>query len=588
MSLPLAPHAPAEPREGFFRWDETRAQNAVNFIEGALTHTKGRHAGKPFLLEDWQKDDIIRPLFGTMMLDSQYNEWVRQYRLAWIEMARKNGKSEIASALALYFLFADGEESAEVYCVAADKDQASLVFNVAKRMVELSPVLSPLIGSRIEIVDSRKRIIDKKTNGVLAVLPGDAGGALGTNPSAVIMDEVLTQKDRHLFDAMRQGFGTRAQPIMCCITTAAYTTAAFALEEHEYSQRVELDPNMDPARFVFLRNLPKDWDWQVEGEPPSAEHPQGTGWYYANPALGSFLNINNLRAEAEEAKDRPSSQNAFRVFRLNQWTSQANRWLDMAIWDENGREPIPPAQLREKLAGRAAYGGLDLASTSDFTAWVLIFPGSPDDETADGFTVLPHFFIPRAAVERRAPMQEHFKGWEDAGYITVIEGQTIDYNAIEAHIATDGEAFRVRSFGYDQWNATQVVYNLENAGQLGVKVQQSATRLNDPCKRLESLLADRTFYHCGNPVLRWMADNVELDISGEGLMKPSKAKSGEKIDGIAATLNALFVANVPVEEVPEVTFIRMDDLDDDEPGPDRDGLDEFLAAWRGSDNDDDD
>jgi phage terminase large subunit-like protein len=375
---------------------------------------------------------------------------------------------------------------------------------------------------------------------------------------------------------------------MCCITTAAYTTAAFALEEHEYSQRVELDPNMDPARFTFLRNLPKDWDWQVEGEPPSAEHPKGTGWYYANPALGSFLNINNLRAEAEEAKDRPSSQNAFRVFRLNQWTSQANRWLDMGIWDENGRPAIPPATLREKLAGRAAYGGLDLASTSDFTAWVLLFPGSPDDEKADGFTVLPHFFIPRAAVERRAPMQEHFKGWEDAGYITVIEGQTIDYDAIERHIFEDGETFRVRSFGYDQWNATQVVYHLEDAGQLGIKVQQSATRLNDPCKRLESLLADRTFYHGGNPVLRWQADNVELDISGEGLMKPSKAKSGEKIDGIAATLNALFVANVPVEEVPEVTFIRMDDLADDEPGPDRDGLDEFLAAWRGGPIDDDD
>lgn len=585
MDLPFAPHAPIEPREGFWRWDEDRAQNAVNFIEGALTHTKGRHAGQPFILEGWQKAEIIRPMFGTMMLDSQYNEWVRQYRLCWIEMARKNGKSEIASALALYFLFADGEESAEVYCVAADKDQASLVFNVAKRMVELSPVLSPLIGSRIEIVDSRKRIIDKKTNGVLAVLPGDAGGALGTNPSAVIMDEVLTQRDRHLFDAMRQGFGTRKHPMMCCITTAAYTTAAFALEEHEYSQRVEANPNMDPARFTYLRNLPKEWDWQNEGEPPSAEHPNGTGWYYANPALGSFLNINNLRAEAEEAKDRPSSQNAFRVFRLNQWTSQANRWLDMGVWDENGRPGYTPAELRLKLAGRACYGGLDLASTSDFTAWVLIFPGSPSDPDADGFTVLPHFFIPRAAVQRRAPMQDKFASWEADGHITVIEGQTIDYDKIEDHIVADGEAFRIRSFGYDQWNATQVVYHLEDAGQVGVKVQQSATRLNDPCKRLESLLADRALYHAGNPVLRWMADNVELDITGDGLMRPSKAKSGEKIDGIVAVVNALFVANVPVEETHAVTFIRFND--DSGPIPGSDGLDDFLAAWRGSDDDDD-
>jgi phage terminase large subunit-like protein len=204
----LAPHAPDNAAPGTFIWDQAAADKVVAFFERVLVHTKGRYARTPFLLEDWQKTDIVAPIFGTHAYDEQYDEYVRQYRVAWIELARKNGKSELASGFALYGLVADGEESAEVYSVAADRDQASLVFDVARRMVELSPILS----KRLTIVASKKRIIDPSTNSFYAVLPGDASGALGTNPSMVLFDEVLTQKDRHLWDAMRQGFGTRRQP----------------------------------------------------------------------------------------------------------------------------------------------------------------------------------------------------------------------------------------------------------------------------------------------------------------------------------------------------------------------------------------
>ncbi|MGR6999929.1 terminase large subunit domain-containing protein [Yinghuangia aomiensis] len=224
-------------------------------------HTKGRAARKPFILAPWQRDDIVRPLFGTLRYDDQLGEWVRQYRTAWIELGRKNGKSELASALALLGLVGDDEESAEVYSVAADRDQASLVFNTAKRMVEPSPVLS----RRLEAIDSRKRIVDRTTNSFYAVLPGDAAGALGVNASMVLLDEVLTQRDRHLYDAMRQSFGTRQQPLIICVTTAAYTSAAFALEEHESSLLVAEDPARDPARFVYVRNTPSDADWLDEG-----------------------------------------------------------------------------------------------------------------------------------------------------------------------------------------------------------------------------------------------------------------------------------------------------------------------------------
>lgn len=576
--LTVAPHAPLGAPESIFRYDKARADRAVGFFEKILVHTKGRYAGVPFILTPWQRN-IVTEIFGTVAHDSQYDEWVRQYRLAWIELARKNGKSELLSGFALLGLCADDEESAEVYSVAVDRDQAAMVYAVAKRMVELSPILS----NRLEIIDSRRRIIDPKTNSFYQVLPGDAGGALGTNPSMVLFDEVLTQRDRHLWDAMRQGFGTRKQPIMIAATTAAYTSAAFALEEHEYGKRLVADPLLDHSRYVFQRNVDVDWDWEDEGHAAYVDDQgvfhEATGWHWANPALGDFLNINNLRSEAVEAKSKPTAQNSFRVFRLNQWVSQANRWLDMSVWRANGNIKV----MREALKGRPCYGGLDLASVSDFTAWVLVFPGSPTDPDAEGVTVLPHFFIPRPAVEKRAAMQTHFELWEREGFITVTEGQVTNYDDVERHVFQDGEDFLIRGFGYDPWNATQVVTHIEDRGLLGVKVPQSNARLNDPAKRLESLLAEHAFYHGGNPVLEWQADNVELDATPEGLIKPSKSKSGDKIDGIAATLNALFVSTIPVEESHPVAFIPFTDNPDDEDwrGRPKDELDRFLDAFQG-------
>lgn len=574
----LAPHAPAVPSEGTFRFDEKRAERVVRFIETFIVHTKGRHAGTPFILAPWQKDEIIRPLYGTVALDSQYDEWVRQYRIAWLEMARKNGKSEILSALALYHLIADEEESAEIYSVAADRDQASLVYNTAKRMVELQPLLS----KRIDIIDSRKRLVYPKTNSFYQVLPGDAAGALGTNPHAVLFDEVLTQRDRHLWDSLRQGFGTRKQPLLIAATTAAYTTAAFALAEHEYGELIERKPETDPARFVFMRNVPREWDWQDEGEPPSFEHPKGTGWYLANPALGDFLNINNLRSEAKEASEKPSAQNSFRVFRLNQWVSQAERWLDMSVWDANGA-----AFTREQMKGRECFAGLDLAATQDFTAWVLLFKGSPTDPEADGFTVLPHFWIPRPAIEARTNMRDRMEQWQREGFLTVTDGVTTNYDSILDHVTEDAESFRIRMIGYDPWNATHLINLIEERGQDTVKVPQTAPRLNDPCKALESALAERRMWHGGNPVLRWMADNVELEITGDGLMKPSRKRSGEKIDGIAALVTALFVASVPLDEEAFVSFLSFDQLEAREEGitdDEKDALNEFLEAWNAEDD----
>lgn len=576
---PVSPFIDFEPEAGYFRYEESRADRVIRFIETFCVHTKGRFAGKPFILSEWQKREIIRPLYGHVQWDDQLGMWRRQHSIAWVEMARKQGKSMLLSALALYHLIADNEESAEVYGVAADRDQASLVFDVAKRIVQLSPKLRPYV----EIIDSKKRLVYARTNSFYQVLPGDAAGALGVNASAVLFDEVLTQRDRNLWDAMRQSFGTRVQPLMLAATTAAYTSAAFALAEHEHSINVQNNPALDPARFVFARNLPRDWDYRDEGVPPCPEHPKGTGWYYAAPGLGDFFSIETMRAELKEAEARPSTLQAFRVFRLNQWTSQAERWLDMTIWDTNGIE----AFTRDSLKGRACFGALDLASTQDFTAWLLLFPGSPTDPDAPGFTVLPHFWVPRAAIEMRSAMRDRMEVWERDGNLTVTEGPVTDYTVILNHIGTDAESFSIRMIGYDPWNATHLISLLEDHGQSTVKVPQTAPRLNDPCKALESALAERQLYHGANPVLRWMADNVELEITGDGLMKPSKKRSGEKIDGIAALVTALFVSMIPMDEDALVSFLAFggDDTEAELSDEERNALDEFLTAWNADDDD---
>lgn len=525
-----------------------RADRVQRFYENVLVHTKGRSAGKPFILTDWQRDEIVRPIFGTVRY-SEFDGYVRAYSLGWIEMARKNGKSELLSGAALYFLCADGEESAEVYSVAVDRDQASLVFNVAKRMVELSPILR----KELEVIDSRKRIIHRPTNSVYTVLPGDAAGALGTNPHAVLFDEVLTQKDRHLWDAMRQGMGARSQPFMLAATTASYTSAEFCLEEHKYSERVakrraqiaegkDLE-DYDPSRFVFMRNTPKDADWTDEAN-----------WYYANPALGDFLSIETLRNEAREAKENPAAQNAFRVFRLNQWVSQSTRWLDMNVWDDNGIKGGPV--LEDMLSHRECWIGLDLAAVSDFTAMVLLFRGMPEDEDAPGFTVLPRFFVPRVMIERRKDMREKFDQWEAQGFLTVTEGNVTDYSFIEAQLRKDMESFNVRAIGFDPWNAPALIQRIEADGEVtAVKVNQSPTRLNEPCKALDATLSRRQLAHGNNPVLRWHADNVEAEFTPDGYMKPSKRHSADKIDGIAALVNAFYVEQIPTEEPATVGFI---------------------------------
>lgn len=534
------------------KFSPKRADRAVKFIEKVCVHTKGTWSRKPFDLYPWQAgsafyhegerrwelDGIIRPLFGAVREDAMFGT-VRQYQMAWIEIARKNGKSELMAALGLYLLIADGEESAEVYSAASDKDQAAMVFNVARDMVLLSPVLRAMKDrGEIVVIDSRKTILYTPTRSVYRVISADAAGNLGANPSAILFDEVLAQPDEKLWDYLRQGFGTRRQPLLVAVTTAGNDPTSFCYREHEFSIKVASDPNLDPRRFVFMAFVEDDADWTDQ-----------TLWHEASPALGDFLNPQTYLDEFTELINKGDlSQIAnFRQFRLNQWQKQSNRWLDMLVWDDSDATHGPVDEDALAEGNVLGWGGLDLSETFDLTAWVMVFP------TDEGVYIVPRFWITRKAITSRhrklAPAMEQ---WAAEGKITIFEGDVIDYAAVTKQIIADLERFNVRVLGYDQYQAPAVVQQIEGHTDVTcVKVPQSTTRLNAGSKELTRLLGLRALAPGLHPVLRWNADNAAYKQDSDGNIKPSKADSTDKIDGIAALVNALTVYLIEPEE-PEV------------------------------------
>lgn len=521
------------------KFSKARAERAVRFIERLTVHTKGTWSRKPFKLADWQAgtcslnelgfwdfSGIIRPLFGAVVDDEMFGV-VRCYQMAWLELARKNGKSELMAALGLFLLIADGEESAEVYSAASDRDQAAMVFNVARDMILLSPELSRMKArGEIVVVDSRKTILYKPTRSVYRVISADAAGNLGANPSAILFDEVLAQPDEKLWDYLRQGFGTRKQPLLIAVTTAGNDPTSFCYREHEFSAKVALDPSLDPHRFVYMAFVDDDADWTDKSL-----------WPEANPALGDFLNPNTLAGELVEIMNKGDlSQIAnFRQFRLNQWQKQANRWLDMTVWDDS--DALTGPWLESALEGITGYGGLDLSETFDLTAWVMVFP------TPDNVYVLPRFWITRKAIEtRHRRIRAQMLNWAEEGFITIIEGDVIDYDIVVADIIADLEKFNVQLIGYDQYQAPYVVQKIEQQMEVTcVKVPQSTVRLNAGSKELTRLMGMRILAPNNQPVLRWNADNAAYKQDAEGNIKPSKKDSTNKIDGISALVNALTV-----------------------------------------------
>ncbi|MDV6239178.1 terminase TerL endonuclease subunit [Trueperella bernardiae] len=493
------------------RYDKRKADFAVAFIQ-ALKHTKGRWSGKPFQLIDWQ-EQIIRDLFGTVKEDGY-----RQFTTAYVEIPKKMGKSELAAAIALLLTCGDGEERAEVYGCAADRQQASIVFEVAADMIRMSPALS----KRVKILASQKRIIYKPTNSFYQVLSAEAYSKHGFNISGVVFDELHTQPNRALFDVMTKGSGdARTQPLYFLITTAGTDTHSICYEQHQKAQDILDGKKHDPTFYPVIYGAAQDDDWTDEAV-----------WHKANPSLDVTVPIQKVRDACNSARQNPAEENTFRQLRLNQWVKQSVRWMPMNTWNKNDA----PVHLDE-LEGRVCYGGLDLASTTDITAFVLVFPPTDDD---DKYTVAPWFWIPEDNLKLRVS-RDHvpYDLWKQQGYLETTDGNVVHYGYIEKFIEDLGTRFNIREIAFDRWGAVQMSQNLEDAGFTVVPFGQGFKDMSPPSKELMKLALEGKLAHGGHPVLAWMVDNIHVRTDPAGNIKPDKQKSTEKIDGVVATIMAL-------------------------------------------------
>lgn len=492
-------------------YDENKARRTLKFIN-CLKHTKGRWRGVNFDLLPWQ-DKIIRDVFGTIK-ENGY----RKYNTAYIEIPKKNGKSELAAGVALYMTCGDGEWGAEVYGCASDRQQASIVFDVAVDMVDQCPALK----KRIKPIMSVKRLVYKPTNSFYQVLSAEAYTKHGLNVHAVIFDELHSQPNRELFDVMTKGSGdARTQPLFFLITTAGTDRNSICFEQHQKAVDILEGRKIDPTFYSVIYGIKDDDDWSLE-----------ENWYKANPSLGYTIDIEKVRNAYISAKENPAEENIFRQLRLNQWVKQSTRWMPMDKWDECDFD----IDL-ESLKGRECYGGLDLSSTSDITAFVLVFPPRREDEN---YIVIPFFWIPEDNLKLRV-RRDHvpYDVWEKQGFLKTTEGNVIHYGFIEKFIEKLGTIYNIKEIAFDRWGAVQMVQNLEGMGFTVVPFGQGYKDMSPPTKELMKLVLEKKISHGGNPVLRWMMDNIFIKQDPAGNIKMDKEKSTEKIDGAVATVMAL-------------------------------------------------
>ncbi len=486
---------------------ESQSDRAVRLIN-QLTHTKGPFALQSFNLRPWQTK-IVRQLFKTK------KGGLRQYRTCLLMLPRKNGKSEIAAALAIYFLLFDGEIGAEVYSAASDKDQAALVFNVAAQMIRNDPELL----AQCEIIDSQKRIVHRASGSFYRAISAEAYSKHGFNASVVIYDELHAAPNRELWDVLSTSQGARSQPLMIAITTAGYDRHSILWELYAHAKKVLENPNLDPTFLPILFEAPTDADWTDERV-----------WKKANPALGDFRSLEEMRTMAARAKEIPAQENTFRRLYLNQWTEQASRWIQMPAWDAC-RAEVSLANLR----GRKCYVGMDLSSTKDLTALVAVFPD------AAAFDVLCRFFVPQESIKERSTRDRvPYDQWVRDGYLDATPGNVVDYSYVRQTLVEWGQLFDVQTIAFDPWNATDLVTRLQaQDGFTCVAMRQGFNSLAAPTKALEKAILSKTLRHDGHPILRWNISNVSTEPDAAGNIKISKKVSTERIDGVAALIMAL-------------------------------------------------
>lgn len=511
--------------------DKKRALEPIEFVQ-LLKHSGGFY-GKPFVLLDWQHD-VLWDVYGTVKEDGR-----RQYRTAYLEIPKKNGKTELIAGLSLYHLVCD-PPGGKIYCCAADRQQAGLVYDAACAMVDQEPAFGARVtapnGQRkkhIEVKSGYKEIRNNKTGSTLYVLSAEAFTKHGLNPSVVIFDELHAQPNRDLWDVMTFGASAaREEPLLWVITTAGDDPdrCSIGWEVHEQARKVRDGELDDPTMYVKIYAAPEDADIYDEAT-----------WYAANPSLGHTIQVETVRQEAMQARNSEASEKLFRWLRLNQWVALKRlSWLPLTLFDQC-RSDRSPADL----VGKRCYCGLDLSSTTDLTALGFVFP---PQEGLDKYVFMTRQWIPSDSMAERIRRDKvPYDRWAKAGYIEVTPGAVIDYDLIKYQLAAVNLQYEVTAWGNDPWGAEKLRQDLERGVEVDgretvielVMIKQNIEHLSPAMKEMERLLGRGEAEFLPNPATRWAFGNVNVVEDGNGNYKPRKVSPSQRIDPIMALLNAM-------------------------------------------------
>ena len=495
-----------------YRYDVRRARRVINFIERLCRLSKGEHAGKLIKLRRWQKQ-IVRELFGTVKADGS-----RRYRRAYISMGRKNAKSTLLAAIALYMLFADGEIGGEVVIAANSVKQAGVIYAIAAEMVRQEPVLS----ERSKVVDFSRRIVDLETGSSLQVVSSEADLQLGADISCLIYDEINFAKSRELYDNLTSASGSRKQPLRIFISTAGKNIAGVGYSLYKLAKAVERKPELDPGLYSCIFEVPKEADWANE-----------KNWFKSNPALGDFLSLEEVRDQFNEAKNVPARQASFKMFVCNQWTEAADAWIPIEKW-EQCRSEAPLEEILQELEGKPCHVGIDLSSKIDMSAAVLLFP------LEDKYFVWPHFWIPDYDLRGRELRDAIPVGsWVETGAVNTTPGEVIRKEFIRKRLNDLNTRFPIASVGYDRHLAGEFIQDLTDDGFECFPIAQGHVSLTDATSEWEALVLSRRLIHAGNPCMDWQMSHVVTRPDSNNNIVVDKKKSTQRIDGVAAGIMAL-------------------------------------------------
>ena len=490
-----------------YYFDKQAANKAISFIETFITHTKGELTGKPFILEDWQKE-IVGNIFGWKNKETD----LRKYRTVFIEVPRKNGKTTLCAAIGIYMLFADRERGAEIYAAAGDRNQAGIVFEIAKGMIANNVELS----SRGKVF--RNSITNESKGNFFQAISSDSKTKHGFNANCIIFDELHTQPNRDLWDTLTTSTGARREPLTIAITTAGYDRQSICYELYNYAKRV-LDKSIsDESFYPVIYEAEAEDDITLEST-----------WKKANPNYGISLRKDYMERESKRAIELPSYQNTFKRLMLNIWTESQTKWIGHDEWMECHQEFD-----YSTLEGKECWGGLDLASTRDLSAFVLVF------NVNGKFIVKPYIFIPKENAKKRSDRDGvNYVEWLRDGHVFGTEGDVQDYHFIRAKINELSKKYRIQSICYDRWNASQIVIDLQNDGANLDPFGQGFVSMSMPTKALEVEIIAKNIIHDNNPCLNWCLSNITIQEDPAGNIKPNKSKSVDRIDPIVALIMAL-------------------------------------------------